>query len=157
MKANKARKRLAKIEALISDVAKRYSPTTADVKEALENAATAIGRAIQAVNTASTSGKSKRDSAADFAQPSQAATKSSMPIGKPAPGGRKVVTATARRVGKSAVAKRKASISEHSRKAAAKVSPPVRAAKVPARKKPPTLVRTAAATSGQVVPEVPAQ
>src|SRR6202021_2288085 len=42
MKANKALKRLAKIEALISDVAKRYSSGAANVRKALQDAKAAV-------------------------------------------------------------------------------------------------------------------
>jgi hypothetical protein len=49
MKANKALKRLAKIEALISSVMERYSASAPGIREALDDAKAAITRAKKAV------------------------------------------------------------------------------------------------------------
>jgi hypothetical protein len=49
MKANKALNRLAKIEALISDVMERYSATTPRVRDVLQDAKAAVARAKEAV------------------------------------------------------------------------------------------------------------
>jgi len=51
MKANKALKRLAKIEALISDVAKRYSSGKTHVRDALQDAKAALARVKAAVSS----------------------------------------------------------------------------------------------------------
>ena len=49
MKAKKVLKRLAKIEALISDVTDRYSNCTAQIREALQDAKAAFTRVKKAV------------------------------------------------------------------------------------------------------------
>jgi hypothetical protein len=56
MKANKALKRLAKIEALMSDVTERYS-STPHIREVLQDAEAAVIRAKEAVNLQASSGK----------------------------------------------------------------------------------------------------
>ena len=58
MKANKARKRLAKIEALISDVAERYS-NAPHIREVLQDAKAAVTRAKEAVSFQASSGTTK--------------------------------------------------------------------------------------------------
>ena len=50
MKANKALKRLAKIEALMSDVTERYSARGPDTRKLLQDAEAAVVRAKAAVN-----------------------------------------------------------------------------------------------------------
>lgn len=50
MKATKALKRLAKIEALMSDVMERYSATGPDMREMLRDAKAAVTRAKEAVS-----------------------------------------------------------------------------------------------------------
>ena len=49
MKANKALKRLAKIEALISDVTERYSASAPHVRDVLQDAKAAVARAKEAM------------------------------------------------------------------------------------------------------------
>src|SRR5258708_669 len=56
MKANKALKRLAKIEALMSSVTERYSASAPHIREALEDAKAAITRAKEAVSLQTPSG-----------------------------------------------------------------------------------------------------
>ncbi len=51
MKANKALKRLAKIEALISDVSERYSSGPSHVREAIQDAMAAFARVKAVVNS----------------------------------------------------------------------------------------------------------
>src|SRR6266545_3178717 len=63
MRANKAQKRLTKIEALMSGVAERYSPGAPDIREVLQNALAAVTRAGEAVSSQSSSGKPGRPSA----------------------------------------------------------------------------------------------
>ena len=52
MKANKALKRLAKVELFLTDVIKRYTPSAPTVRGILEDAKAAIGRAKEAVMNA---------------------------------------------------------------------------------------------------------
>jgi hypothetical protein len=56
MKANKALKRLGKIEALMSDVTERYSSSASHIREALQNAKTAVARAKEVVSLHASSG-----------------------------------------------------------------------------------------------------
>ncbi len=51
MKANKALKRLAKIEALISDVSERYSSGASHIREAIQDAMAAFARVKAAVSS----------------------------------------------------------------------------------------------------------
>ena len=60
MKANKALKRLAKIEALISDVMERFSSGGSHIREALRDAKDAFARAKQAVGSQASSKRAKR-------------------------------------------------------------------------------------------------
>jgi hypothetical protein len=55
MKANKALKRLDKIEALLSDVTERYSASAPEVREALQDAKAAVARAQNAVSSQASS------------------------------------------------------------------------------------------------------
>ena len=50
MKANKALKRLAKIEALMSNVTERYSASAPQLRKALQDATAAVARAKEAVS-----------------------------------------------------------------------------------------------------------
>ena len=78
MKANKALKRLAKIEALISDVTERYSASAPQIREVLQDAKAAVSRAKEAVNLQAASGKkaaaAKADRAAKKAAPTEKKT-----------------------------------------------------------------------------------
>lgn len=56
MKANKALKRLAKIESLMSVVAERYSVSAPHLRKVLKDAADAVARAKQAVSLQASSG-----------------------------------------------------------------------------------------------------
>ena len=60
MKANKALKRLTKIERAISNLVTRYSPTAVHAKELLELAKTAVARAKEAVGLQASSGTAKK-------------------------------------------------------------------------------------------------
>jgi hypothetical protein len=57
MKANKALKRLTHVEDLISDVIDRYSAGASDIRENLQSAKAAVGRAKDAVNVQESSEK----------------------------------------------------------------------------------------------------
>jgi acyl-coenzyme A synthetase/AMP-(fatty) acid ligase len=56
MKTNKALKRLAKIEALMSDVMDRYSASAPHIREVLQDAKAAVTRAKEAVSLQASSG-----------------------------------------------------------------------------------------------------
>jgi hypothetical protein len=75
MKANKALKRLAKIEALMSDVTERYSASAPLLGEVLQDAKAAVARAKEAVSLQASSGTkgavAKADRAAEKAAPAQ--------------------------------------------------------------------------------------
>jgi hypothetical protein len=60
MKANKVRKRLAKIEAMISDLTERYSKGAFHIREALQNAKAAVAHAKEAVLSQVSSEKANR-------------------------------------------------------------------------------------------------
>ena len=63
MKANKALKRLAKIEALISDVTERYSKGAVEVRKALQDAKVAFARVKVAVSSQASSKPAKNPAA----------------------------------------------------------------------------------------------
>ena len=75
MKANKALKRLTKIESLMSVVTERYSASAPHLRAMLQGAKDAVARAKQAVSLQLSSGiktaTAKRDRAAKKAKPSQ--------------------------------------------------------------------------------------
>src|SRR5271169_4570794 len=60
MKSNKALKRLAKIEALISDVSERYSSSALHIREALQEAKAAFARVKEAVSLHASSKTAKK-------------------------------------------------------------------------------------------------
>src|SRR5260370_21879594 len=78
MKANKALKRLAKIEALISDVTERYSASVPHVRDVLQDAKAAVARAKEAVRLRASAGKPKK-SAPDKKAARKAAAKKAVP------------------------------------------------------------------------------
>jgi hypothetical protein len=71
MKTNKALKRLAKIEALISDVTERYS-SAPHIRETLQDAKAAVTRAKAAVSLQASSGKAKNPTVKHSKPPSKA-------------------------------------------------------------------------------------
>lgn len=81
MKANKALKRLAKIEALMADVSERYSSGASHIREALRDAMAAFARVKAAVSTQASSGTAKHRPAK---RKQAAAAKKSAPIKKAA-------------------------------------------------------------------------
>jgi len=60
MKANKALKRLTHVEDLLSDVMERYSASASDIRENLQSAKAAVGRAKDAVKSQESSEKNAR-------------------------------------------------------------------------------------------------
>lgn len=179
MKVNKALKRLAKIETLISDVTERYSASASQIRDGLEDAKAAIVRAKEAVQASS--GIAKK-SPVKHSQPlSKTRPEPSRPKRKLSAAGRKAISeATKRRwAAKKAAAKAgpsiaskatptKAAVKKAASLKAEKVSARTAATKAPAKKhvkvrgvaKTPTVPKTAASTvrkPEQAVPEVPAQ
>jgi DnaK suppressor protein len=104
MKANKALKRLAKIEALMADMTERYSASAPHIREVLQDAKAAVGRAREAVSLQASSGTAK----------------------KAAPARKKVaVKKAARKAPSTKTAKKGAPIKKAAKKPAAKKTAPV--------------------------------
>jgi hypothetical protein len=80
MKANKAVKRLAKIEASMSDVIERYSASTPHLREVLQDAKAAVTRAKEAVSLQASSGTAENPPVNHSKPPSKAATKKAMAL-----------------------------------------------------------------------------
>jgi hypothetical protein len=76
MKANKALKRLAKIEEWMSDVMERYSGSAPHIRAVLQDAKAAVIRAKEAVSLQSSSGTTKNPPLKHSSPPSKADTKS---------------------------------------------------------------------------------
>ena len=91
MKANKALKRLAKIEALMSDVTERYSASAPNVQEALQDAKAAVTRAKEAVSLQASSGTATNPPAKHSKRTSKATAKPSKPQQKLSAAGRKAI------------------------------------------------------------------
>ena len=92
MKANKARKRLAKIEALISDVAERYS-NAPHIREALQDAKAAVTRAKEVVGLPTSSGKAKNPTVKHSKPALRAKPEPSKPKRRLSAAGRKAIIA----------------------------------------------------------------
>ena len=88
MKANKALKRLAKIEALMSDVTKRYSASAPHTREVLQDAKAAVTRAKEAVSLQASSGTAKNPPMKRSKPPSNATPELSKPKRKLSAAGR---------------------------------------------------------------------
>lgn len=71
MKANKALKRLAKIEASVSDLAKRFLPSAPQIREVLHDAKAAVIRAKEAVLQASAGTAKKKTGAPKRGRPAK--------------------------------------------------------------------------------------
>jgi len=111
MKSNKALKRLAKIEALMSDVTERYSASAPHVRELLQDAKAAVTRAKEAVSLRTSSGTAKNPAVKHSAPTSKATPEPSKPKRKLSAAGRKAISeATKKRwAAKRAAAKKTAS------------------------------------------------
>jgi hypothetical protein len=92
MKANKALKRLAKIEALMSDVTERYS-SAPHIREVLQDAKAAVTRAKEAVSLQASSGTAKNPLVKHSKPPSKATPEPSKPKRKLSAAGRKAIIA----------------------------------------------------------------
>ena len=90
MKAKKALKRLAKIEALISDVTERYS-SAPHIREVLQDAKAAVTRAKEAVSLQASSGTATNPPAKHSKRTSKATAKPSKPQQKLSAAGRKAI------------------------------------------------------------------
>jgi len=71
MKTNKALKRLAKIDGLMSDVAERYS-VAPDIRETFQDAKAAVSRAKEALDLQAASEKAKKLALKNSKAPSKA-------------------------------------------------------------------------------------
>ena len=65
MRANKALKRLTHVEDLLADLMERYSAGSPDIREKLQEAKVAVGRAKEAVNVQESSEKTSARKKAD--------------------------------------------------------------------------------------------
>ena len=112
MKANKALKRLGKIEASVSDLAKRFLPSAPHIRKVLQDAKAAVIRAKEAVLQAS-AGTAQKTGAPKAGRPA----KKSPPALKKSTGKRLEMKAAARK------AKRRAPVKKAAKKGAPKRVP----------------------------------
>jgi hypothetical protein len=96
MKTNKALKRLAKIEASISDMTERYS-SSPDILETLQDAKAAVTRAKEAVSLQASSGKAKNLTVKRSKPPSKAKRELSKPKRRLSAAGRKAIIAATKK------------------------------------------------------------
>ena len=96
MKTNKALKRLAKIEALISDMTERYS-SAPHIREALQDAKAAVARAKEAASLQASSGKAKNPTVKHSQPPSKAKPEPSRPKRKLSAAGRTAIIAATKK------------------------------------------------------------
>jgi hypothetical protein len=138
MKANKALKRLAKIEALMSDVTERYSASAPHIRQVLEDAREAITQAKEAVSLQASTGTAKNARVKDSKPPLKATPEPSKPKRKLSAAGRKaIIAATKKRwaLKRAEAAKaqlrtaKKAAKKKAATKKAALKAPPAKAAK----------------------------
>ena len=97
MKANKALKRLAKIEALMSDVTERYSASGPHIRRVLQDAKEAITQAKEAVSLQASTGTAKNARVKDSKPPSKATPEPSKPKRKLSAAGRKAIIAATKK------------------------------------------------------------
>ena len=97
MKANKALKRLAKIEALMSDVTERYSASAPYIRQVLQDAKEAITQAKEAVSLQASTGTAKNARVKDSKPPSKATPEPSKPKRKLSAAGRKAIIAATKK------------------------------------------------------------
>ena len=156
MKANKALKRLAKIEALMSDLTERYSAGAPSIRDLLQNAEVAVTQAKEAVGLQASSWTAKNR----LAKQSKAISKAPQELSKPkrrlsAAGRKAIIAATKKRwalkraeAAKSAPAKTAAP-----KKAAVKKLAPTKTAKksVPVKKAAAKKTASAPAPTGTEV------
>jgi hypothetical protein len=97
MKTNKALKRLAKIEALMSDVTERYSASAPHIRQVLEDAREAITQAKEAVSLQASTGTAKNARVKDSKPPLKATPEPSKPKRKLSAAGRKAIIAATKK------------------------------------------------------------
>jgi hypothetical protein len=97
MKTNKVLRRLAKIEALMSDVTKRYSASVPHTREALQDAKAAVTRAVKAVSLQASAGSAKKPPVKHSKRPSQATPELSKSKRKLSAAGRKAISEAAKK------------------------------------------------------------
>ena len=149
MKANKALKRLAKIEALMSDVVERYSASAPHVRELLQDAKAAVTRAKEAVSLRSSSGTAKNPAVEHSAPTSKATPESTKPKRTLSAAGKAAIVAALKKrwAAKLAAAKKaaKAKQAPAAKKTIAKKAP-VKASRRAAKKGAAKRAKNAAAT-----------
>jgi hypothetical protein len=148
MKAKKILKRLAKIEASMSDVTERSSASAPHIQELLRDAKAAITRAKKAVSLQASSGTAK-DTAVKHSEPTSKATpEASKPKRKLSAAGRKaIVAATKKRWAAFHAAAMQAEKAEPAapKKTARKKTAPATAARTTVRKAAPKVAEQKAA------------
>jgi DNA-binding protein HU-beta len=97
MKANKALKRLNKIEALISDVTERYLARAPHIRDVLQDAKAAVTRAKEAVSLQASSGAAKNPPVKHSKPTSKATPEISKPKRKLSAAGRKAIIAATKK------------------------------------------------------------
>ena len=97
MKTNKALKRLAKIEALISKVTERSSASAPHIRELLRDAKAAVTRAKEAVSLQKSAGKAKNPPVEHSEPPSKAKPEPSEPKRQLREAGRKAIIAATKK------------------------------------------------------------
>jgi DNA-binding protein HU-beta len=97
MKANKALKRLNKIEALLSNVTKRYSASAPEIRHVLQNAKAAVTRAKETVSLQASSKRAKNPPVKQSEPTSKFTPEPSKPKRKLSAAGRKAIIAATKR------------------------------------------------------------
>ena len=97
MKANKALKRLVKIEALMSDVTERYSASAPHIRELLQVAKATVTRAKEAVSLRTSSGTAKNPAVKHSTPTSKVTPEPSKPKRKLSAAGRKAIVAATKK------------------------------------------------------------
>ena len=141
MKANKALKRLAKIEALISDLAERYSTDAPLIRGVLQNARVAVTRAKEAVSLQASSGTPNNPPVKQSKATPKAPLEFSKPKRKLSAAGRKAIIAATKK--RWALKRAEAAKSAPVKAAAPKKAPAKKAATAKAAKKSVPVKKTA--------------
>jgi hypothetical protein len=97
MKANKALKRLTKIEALMSDVTERYSASSPHTRKVFQDAKAAVTRAKEAVSLQASAGTAKTPPVKQSKPPSKATPELTKPKRRLSAAGRKAISKAAKK------------------------------------------------------------
>ena len=146
MKTNKALKRLAKIEALISDVTERYS-SAPHIRETLQDAKAAVTRAKAAVSLQASSGTAKTPPVKHSKQTSKATPKPEKPKRRLSAAGRKAIIAATRK--RWALKRAEAAKAQRAAKKAAPARKKAAVKKAAAKKTAPAAVQAATEAAAQ--------